>query len=63
MVTYIVSNAVYLSLGDEAMASQKAYRGLMIELMDLNVMAKIRHCVNTWLVLGSEKFTKQVMVE
>ncbi len=56
------SNAVYLTLGDDAMARQKVYRGLMSELVDLDVIAKIRHCANTGLVLGTEKFRKQVAV-
>ena len=32
----------------------------MNELLDLDVIAKIRHCANTRLVLGTEKFRKQV---
>jgi putative transposase len=55
-------HAVYLSLGDDIIARQKAYRGLMSELVDLDVIAKIRHCANTGLVLGSEKFRKQVAI-
>ena len=55
-------HAVYLSLGDDAMARQQAYRDLMRELVDLDVIAKIRHCANTGLVLGTEKFRKQVAV-
>ena len=39
---------------------QQAYRGLMSELLDLEIIAKIRHCANTGLVLGTEKFRKQV---
>ncbi len=39
---------------------KKAYRGLMSELVDLDAITKIRHCANTGLVLGSEKFRKQV---
>jgi hypothetical protein len=35
----------------------------MSELLDLDVIAKIRHCANTGLVIGSEKFRKQVMVD
>ena len=42
------------------MAWQKAYRGLISGLLEQQVMVKIRHCVNTGLVLGSEKFRKQV---
>jgi len=53
-------HAVYLSLGDDVIARQQAYRGLMSELLDLDVIAKIRHCANTGLVLGTEKFRKQV---
>ena len=53
-------HAVYLSLGDNAIARQKAYRGLMSELLEQQVIVKIHHCVNTGLVLGSEKFRKQV---
>ena len=41
---------------------QQAYRGLMSELVDLDVMAKIRRCTNTGLVLGTEKFKIQVAV-
>jgi len=54
-----------LSLGDDAISRQQAYRGLMSEILDLDVIAKIRHCANTGLVLGTEKFRKQVadMVE
>ena len=55
-------HADYLSRGDNAISRQQAYRGLMSELLDLDVMAKIRHCANTGLVLGTEKFRKQVAV-
>ncbi len=34
----------------------------MSELLDLEIIAKIRHCANTRLVLGTEKFRKQVAV-
>jgi putative transposase len=55
-------HAAYISLGDDDTARQIAYRGLISELVDLDVVAKIRHCANTGLVLGSEKFRKQVAV-
>jgi len=32
----------------------------MSEFVALDVIAKIRHCANTGLVLGTEKFRKQV---
>ena len=51
---------VYLSLGDDEMTRQKAYRGLVGELVSLDVITKIRHCANTGLVLGSETFRKQI---
>ena len=37
----------------------------MRELLDPDVITKIRHCANTGLILGTEKFKKQVadMVE
>jgi len=41
---------------------QQAYRVLMRELLDLDVIAKIRRCTNTGLVLGTEKFRMQVAV-
>ena len=53
-------HAVYLSLSDDAISRQQAYRDLMSELLDLEIIAKIRHCANTGLVLGTEKFRKQV---
>ena len=51
-----------VSLCDDAISRQQAYRGLMSELLDLEIIAKIRHCANTGLVLGTEKFRKQVAV-
>jgi putative transposase len=54
------AHAVYLALGESDLARQKAYRLLMNEVLDQNVLAKIRHCVNTGLVLGSERFRTQV---
>ncbi len=53
-------HTVYLSLGDTESARQKAYRTLVSEILDVDVIAKIRHCANTGLVLGSEKFRNQV---
>ena len=53
-------HTVYLSLGDTELARQKTYRTLVSEILDVDVIAKIRHCANTGLVLGSEKFRNQV---
>lgn len=52
----------YTSLGDSSSARQRAYRGLMSDLLDIDVVAKIRHCTNTGLILGTENFGKQVAV-
>jgi hypothetical protein len=58
-------HATYISLGYDGTARQIAYQGLINELVDVDAVAKIRHCANTGLVLGSEKLRKQaaVMVE
>ena len=53
-------HAVYLSLGDNAKDRQNAYRGLISELLEQEVMVKIRHCVNTGLVLGSENLESRL---
>ena len=53
-------HAIYLSLGNHALARQKAYRRLVSEVLDVDVISKIRHCANSGLVLGSEKFRDQI---
>ena len=53
-------HAIYLSLGIHSLARQKAYRRLVSEVLDADVISKIRHCANSGLVLGSEKFRDQV---
>jgi putative transposase len=50
----------YLALGNHAQRRQTAYRELFSVAMDTNVVAKIRHCVNTGLVLGTGTFRDQV---
>lgn len=54
------ANPAYLSLGENDLTRQKAYRDLISEVLDQKVLAKIRQCVNTGLVLGSERFRVQV---
>jgi putative transposase len=51
---------VYLSLGDDPLTRQKSYRNVMKDVLDMRVVAKIRHCANSGLILGSEKFRNQV---
>ena len=53
-------HANYLALGKNARLRQNAYRKLTSEALDTNVLAQIRHCVNTGLVLGTEAFRNQV---
>lgn len=53
-------HSLYLSLGDDGISRQKKYRELMRENLNAEVIAKIRHCANTGLVLGTEKFRSQV---
>jgi len=53
-------HANYLALGNHAKARQSAYRSLFNEALEIDVIAKIRHCVNTGLILGTETFRKQV---
>jgi putative transposase len=53
-------HANYLALGHHSKTRQSAYRSLMNEALDADVVAKIRHCVNTGLVLGTEAFRNQV---
>jgi len=53
-------HATYLALGKHAAERQRCYRELMNEALDQEVVAKIRHCASTGLVLGSEQFRAQV---
>ena len=55
-----VPHANYLALGNHATARQSAYQSLFNEVLETDVIAKIRHCVNTGLVLGTEAFRNQV---
>ena len=50
----------YLSLGKCAVARQSVYRDLVSKTLDSGVVTKIRHCVNTGLILGTESFRNQV---
>jgi len=39
---------------------QRTWRSLTNEIPDIEVLAKVRHCANTGLVLGTESFREQV---
>jgi putative transposase len=51
---------LYMELGHHRERRQKAWRALVNEASDIEVLAKIRQCANTGLVLGTQAFRKQV---
>ena len=51
---------LYLSLACSSVERQKHWRRLAGEAMDTDTIFKIRHCTNTGLVLGTEKFRDQM---
>ncbi|MEJ8566537.1 transposase [Elongatibacter sediminis] len=50
----------YLTLGRNGKQRRQAWRALINETLDMRVMAKVRHCANTGLVLGTQTFREQV---
>jgi len=53
-------HALYLGLGGNEKQRQQVWRKLSKDTLDIEVMAKVRHCANTGLVLGTETFREQV---
>jgi putative transposase len=53
-------HGLYLELGSNLKQRQQAWRALINESLDTEVMAKVRHCAKTGLVLGTECFREQV---
>ena len=53
-------HGLYLGLGRSKEQRQEAWRGLVNESLDMETVAKVRHCANTGLVLGTESFRQQV---
>ncbi len=51
---------LYLQLADDQGQRQRAWRVMVNETLKGEVIAKIRHCANTGLVLGTESFREQV---
>jgi putative transposase len=51
---------IYENLGTNKSEKQLAYRSLFVQTMDTEVVAKIRHCSNTGLVLGTDSFREKV---
>lgn len=52
-------HTLYLSLGGNKRARRRQYRQVIKERLDIDTIARIRHCANRGLVLGSEKFREQ----
>jgi len=50
----------YLALGRTAADRQVAYQNLISDALAVEVVQKIRHCLNRGLVLGNESFRAQV---
>ena len=52
---------LYLSLASSSAERQNNWRKLVADAMDTETISKIRHCTNTGLILGTEKFRAQVV--
>jgi putative transposase len=50
----------YLELGGTRERRQRAWQAIVNEALGCEALAKIRHCANTGLVLGTESFREQV---
>jgi len=50
----------YLALGKTEIARGEYFRALVSEALPAEVVQTIRHCVNTGLVLGTERFRDQI---
>ena len=50
----------YLRLGETEPERLQAYRDIISNTLPIEVIQKIRHCLNTGLVLGTEDFRSQV---
>jgi hypothetical protein len=50
----------YLCLGENETERQKIYREMIAQSLSAEVIQKIRHCLNTGLVLGTAAFRDQV---
>ena len=55
----LTPHPLYLSLGESQSARLLKYRGLIGETLDSDIIAKVRHCANKRLILGTEKFSQQ----
>ena len=51
---------LFLDLAKKEKQRQQAWRVVINEILAIEVLAKVRHCANTGLVLGTESFRDQV---
>ena len=58
-ISMLTPHRLYLSLGETKSARLNNYRKLIGESLGADVIAKIRHCTNKGLILGTEKFKQQ----
>ena len=59
-VKFWTPSELYLSLGKDKAERQQAWHDGVKEALDTDMIARIRHCANTGLILGTEKFRVQV---
>ena len=59
-VKFWTPSNLYLSLGQNKAERQRTWREGVKEVLDTDTIARIRHCANTGLVLGTEEFRAQV---
>jgi len=50
----------YLSLGETRQQRQQFYQYLLLTQLNPEMIAKIRHCTNTGLALGNQRFREQI---
>jgi len=59
-VKFWTANDLYLALGRTPTQRRMTWRELVGGVLDMDTVARIRHCTNTGLVLGTETFRQQV---
>ena len=58
-ISMLTPHPLYLALGESQSARLLKYRGLIGEMLDSDIIAKVRHCASKGLIPGSEKFRQQ----
>lgn len=59
-VKFWTPHDLYLSLATNPTERQKTWRNLVGAAIDTDTVAKIRHCTNTGLALGTKEFRRQI---